>query len=61
VQRLIFNDRLDAVVTGVFAILVVLILVESARQWWMYAFGQKEPVLNEGPMVVSKWVVEGGG
>jgi carbon starvation protein len=58
-HRLIFNDHLDAVVTGVFAMLVVLILVESARQWWMYAFGKKEPVLNEAPMVESKWAVEG--
>jgi carbon starvation protein len=59
VQRLIFNDRLDAVVTGIFALLVALILVESARQWWMYALGQKLPVLQEGPMVVSKWATEG--
>ncbi|MGB7589919.1 MAG: carbon starvation CstA family protein, partial [Terriglobia bacterium] len=36
-QRQIFNDRLDAVVTGVFASLVLLILAEAGRQWWLYA------------------------
>src|SRR5256884_663744 len=32
-SRLIFNNRLDAVVTGVLIVMVALILLESARQW----------------------------
>jgi len=53
-QRLIFNDRLDAAVTAVFAALVLLIVIESARHCWLYALRRKEPSLNEAPMELSK-------
>jgi carbon starvation protein len=53
-HRLIFNDRLDAVVTGMFASLALLILLESCRQWWLYGLRRKEPVLNEAPMQLSR-------
>jgi carbon starvation protein len=53
-QRVILNNQLDAVVTGILAAFVVVILAESGRNWWLYAFGGKQPVLCEAPMEVSR-------
>jgi len=53
-QRLVFNDRLDAAVTAVFALLVVVILAESARHWYLYVVRHKEAVLSEAPMRLSR-------
>jgi len=53
-QRVIFNNRLDAVVTAMFAGFVVVILVESGRNWWLYIFGVKRAVLSEAPMEASR-------
>jgi carbon starvation protein len=53
-HRQIFNDRLDAVVTGVFASVVLLVLAEAGRQWWLYARRRRKPALHEAPIVVSR-------
>jgi carbon starvation protein len=53
-RQLIFNDRLDAAVTFIFAALVVVILIESGRNWWLYASGRKRVVLAEAPVELSR-------
>jgi carbon starvation protein len=47
VQRQIFNNRLDAFVTGLFALMVLVILVDCARQWLAILSRRKAPVLCE--------------
>jgi len=56
--RLIFNNRLDAVVTGVLILLVTLLLVESVRQWMAVLNGTKEPKITESPFVVTRLAEE---
>jgi carbon starvation protein len=54
VQALIFNNRLDAVVCGIFLVLVTTILVDSIRLWVGILRGTREARLVEAPFVLSK-------
>jgi len=54
VERLIFNNRLDAVVAGVFAVLVFVLLVEALGEWYRILSGRKAPVLHEAPYVATQ-------
>ncbi len=50
-QRVIFNYRLDAVVTAILAGLVLFLLFEAVREWFVLLRGRKEPVLHEAPYI----------
>jgi carbon starvation protein len=52
--RLIFNDRLDAVVTGLLIFLVALILVESVLLWWSVVSGRRAAQVKESPFVPTR-------
>ncbi len=56
--RLIFNNRLDAAVTGVLVVMVTLVLVESGRQWWGILRGTREAPVREAPFVRTRLVEE---
>lgn len=56
--RLIFNNRLDAVVTGLLVVMVTVILVESVRQWMGILNGSRAAQLKESPSVVTRLVGE---
>src|SRR5450432_2325167 len=58
--RLIFNNRLDAVVTIALVTLVTLILLESARQWLGILRGSREARLKEAPFVITQLAEERG-
>ena len=56
--RLIFNDRLDAAVTGVLIIMIAMILIESASEWIRILAGRKQPTLRESPFVATRFAAE---
>jgi carbon starvation protein len=60
VTRLIFNDRLDAAVTGVLVSLVTLILLESALLWIRVITGNKQAKVSESPFVMTRFAEERG-
>jgi carbon starvation protein len=59
-SRVIFNNRLDAVVTGILVVMVTLVLVESARQWIGILSGAREARVKESPFVRSRLAEERG-
>jgi carbon starvation protein len=53
-RRVLFNDRLDAVVATVFMVVVVLVIAASIREWLLILRGRKPAVLSETPYVSSQ-------
>jgi carbon starvation protein len=60
-QRLIFNQRLDAGVTAVLAVMVVVLIVEAIVQWYSILSRRREPVLHESPYVATQWAPDFSG
>jgi carbon starvation protein len=56
--RLIFNDRLDAVVTGTLIAMISLTLIESAWVWVRVLSGSTQPKLKESPFVATRFATE---
>ncbi len=54
-QRLIFNLRLDAAVTGVLAAMILVLIGEALVQWYSILSRRKEPVLHESPYIATRW------
>ena len=57
--RLIFNDRLDAAVTGVLVVMVAMILIESALECFRIISGSKSAV-NQRSSVRDDEIGDGG-
>jgi carbon starvation protein len=54
-SRLIFNDRLDAVVTILFMVITVLVLLSSAREWVLILTRRKPAQAKETPFVETAY------
>jgi len=52
--RLIFNDRLDAAVTGVLVVMVAMIIIESSLECVRVISGSKTATTKEAPFVMTK-------
>src|SRR5262249_52895712 len=57
-QRLIFNNRLDAVVTAVLALMVLVLIAEALIQWSLLLSRRRPSLLHETPYVRTKWLPE---
>jgi len=54
-HRLIFNQRLDAVVTAVLALMILVLIVEAIAQWYSILRRSREPILHESPYIATRW------
>jgi len=55
-RHVIFNNRLDATVTGFFALLILALLAEAALEWYRILTRRRSALLTESPYVRTKWV-----
>ena len=60
-QRLIFNQRLDAAVTGVLAAMILVLIVEALGHWYAILSRRKESVLHESPYIATRWAADFSG
>jgi len=60
-QRVIFNQRLDAVVTAILATMVTVLIVEGLMQWYGILSGKGDTALHETPYVRTRWAPEFSG
>jgi len=54
-SRLIFNQRLDAAVTAVLVLMILVLLVEACWQWYTILSRRSAPALHESPYVHTRW------
>ena len=54
-RRVIFNNRLDAGVTGFFAVLILLLLAEATTEWYLILSGRRSATVSETPYVRTRW------
>ena len=53
-RRQIFNLEVDAAVTGLFLVLVAVVVLANARVWWQLLAGRRAVQLRENPYVAAE-------
>ncbi len=53
-QRIVFNNQIDAALTALFAIFVVIIIADAARVWYKILVRREQLPLRESPFVPHK-------
>jgi carbon starvation protein len=54
-QRVIFNQRLDAVITAVLAAMIITLIIEALLQWYRILSSDPKSVLHETAFVPTRW------
>lgn len=54
-HRLIFNNRLDAAVTAILLVMVLVLVVEAVGEWIALARGRTPAALHESAYVATQW------
>ena len=54
-QRLIFNQRLDAFITALLALMVMALIIEALVRWYGILSRKREAILHESPYVRTQW------
>jgi carbon starvation protein len=54
-ERLIFNNRLDAAVTALLVVLILVLIAEALHEWYRILIGRKVAALQETPYVRTQW------
>ncbi|MGH7466733.1 MAG: carbon starvation CstA family protein [Longimicrobiales bacterium] len=52
-RRVLFNDRLNAVMASLFMSVVILVIAASLREWYLVLARRRPQVVNEAPFVPS--------
>src|SRR5215472_12119909 len=60
-HRLIFNLHLNAIVTAIFALMVLVLVVEAVFQWYSILTHRREAMLHESPYVATRWAANFSG
>ena len=60
-HRQMFNLRLDAVVTSILVVMILLLIIEALVQWFGILSRRREAVLHESPYIPTRWAADFSG